>query len=127
MRGGRVSTHDVRRRSIRLLSGVGAVWGLALLTRPRRVIAALCPEFPASRLWIVRVLGVRLVAQHAVVLLAPEAPVVRIASAVDLLHAATMVLPLASARYRRAALISGGVAAAYAAVAPALGPGSEGR
>jgi hypothetical protein len=114
-------------RLTRLLSGAGAAWGLALLTRPQRVVAALCPEFPGSRLWIVRVLGARLVAQHAAVLLAPEAPVVRLASAVDLLHAGSMLPPLASARYRRAALISGGVAAVYAAVAPALSPGSERR
>jgi hypothetical protein len=122
-----VTTDDARRRFTRLLSGAGAAWGLALLTRPGRVVAALCPEFPASRLWIVRALGARLVAQHAAVLLAPKASVVRLASAVDLLHAATMVPPLASARYRRAALISGGVAAAYAAVTPALTPGSDGR
>lgn len=122
-----MSTDDGRRRFTRLLSGAGAAWGLALLGRPGRVVAALCPEFPASRLWIVRVLGARLVTQHAAVLLAPEAAVVRVASAIDLLHAATMVPPLGSARYRRAALISGGVAAAYAALAPALAAGSERR
>jgi hypothetical protein len=107
-----------RRILTRLLSGAGAGWGLALLFRPRRVVAALCPEYPPSRLWVVRVLGARLVAQHAVVLVAPEAAVVQAASAVDLLHAASMVPLLAIRRYRRAALISGGVAAAYAALAP---------
>ena len=115
-------THPTARRQwpTRLLSGAGAAWGLALLTRPRRVVAALCPEFPPFRLWIVRLLGARLAAQHVAVLLTPEAPVLRAASAVDLLHAASMVPLLGSARYRRAALISGGIAAAYAAVAPRL-------
>ena len=103
---------------IRLLSGAGAVWGLVLLFRPRRVVAALCPEYPPSRSWVVRVLGARLVAQHALVLVAPGQPAVQVASAVDLLHAASMVPLLAVRRYRRAALISGGVAAAYAAIAP---------
>jgi hypothetical protein len=121
------TTNGRRHRLTRVLAGAGAAWGVALLARPRRVVAALCPEFPASRLWLVRVLGARLVAQHAVVLLAPEAPVVRVASAVDLAHAASMVPLLASARYRRAALISGGVAAVYAATAPALSTGDRER
>ncbi len=116
-----------RQQLIRLLAGAGGAWGLALLTRPRRVVAALCPELPESRIWVVRVLGARLVAQHAVVLLAPERPVVEAASAVDLVHAVSMVPLLGFDRYRRAALISGGIAAAYAAVAPALRAGSERR
>jgi hypothetical protein len=109
-----------RRALTRLLSGAGGAWGLTLLVRPRQLVAALCPEYPASRLWVVRVLGARLVAQHALVLVAPEAPVVRVATAVDAVHAASLVPLLASRRYRRAALISGGVAAAYAALAPRI-------
>ena len=109
----------------RALAGAGGLWGLALLARPRAVVRALCPELPGDRIWVVRVLGARLVVQHALVLSAPEPPVVRAAAAVDLLHAASMVPLLGSRRYRRAALISGGVAgacsAAYAAVTPALG------
>jgi hypothetical protein len=118
---------DRRRRITQILAGAGGAWGLALLTRPRRVVATLCPEFPQSRIWVVRVLGVRLVVQHAVVLMAPEVPVVRAASAVDLLHAASLVPLLVSRRYRRAALVSGGIAAAYAAVAPVVAAGSERR
>jgi hypothetical protein len=113
-----VTTQPSRPVLARLLSAAGGAWGLALLVRPRQVVAALCPEYPASRLWLVRVLGARWVAQHTLVLVAPEVPVVRVATAVDLLHAASMVPLLASTRYRRAALISGGVAAAYAALAP---------
>jgi hypothetical protein len=116
-----------RQRLTRLLAGSGVAVGLALLARPRQVVDAVAPAFPRNRLWIVRVLGARLVAQHAVVAVAPETPVVRAASAVDLLHAASMVPLLASARYRRAALVSGGAAAAYAALASVLGAGSERR
>jgi hypothetical protein len=118
---------DGRRTAIRALSGAGGVWGLALLIRPREVVARLCPEFPESRMWVVRVLGARLVAQHAFVLVAPERPAARAASAVDLLHAVSMLPLVASPRYRRAALISGGVAAAYAALAPMVAGGSERR
>jgi hypothetical protein len=109
----------------RVLAGAGAGWGLALLARPRAVVAALCPEYPESRLWVVRVLGARLLAQHAAVLIAPERPVVRAASAVELLHAASMLPLLGLPRYRRAALISGGIAAAYAGLAAAVAPRSE--
>jgi hypothetical protein len=115
-----------RRGMTRALAGAGLAWGSALLLRPRDVVAALCPEYPDSLLWVVRVLGVRLVVQHAVVLAAPEQPVVRVASAVDLVHAASMLPLLGSRRYRRAALISGGVAAAYAALAP-VAAGAFGR
>jgi hypothetical protein len=115
------------RALLRLLSGVGGAWGLTLLTRPRPVVAALCPEFPESRIWVVRILGARLVAQHAVVLAAPERSILRVASVVDLVHAASMLPLLGSARYRRAAAISGGVAAAYGALAAAAGGRSERR
>ncbi|MGR6965177.1 hypothetical protein ACU610_11995 [Geodermatophilus sp. URMC 61] len=116
-----------RRRLTRLLGGTGAAWGLALLARPDEVVDALCPELPRSRRWAVRLLGARLVVQHAAVLAAPEPRVVRAGSAVDLLHAASMVPLVRSPRYRRAALISGGIAAGYAALAPALAPRSERR
>jgi hypothetical protein len=49
---------------------------------------------------------------------------VRAGSAVDLLHAASMVPFAGSTRYGRAARLSGGLAAGYAAVAMAVGPRS---
>jgi hypothetical protein len=104
----------------RLLSLAGAAAGLTLLLRPHRVGAALCPEFPESRIWLVRFLGARMVAQHAVVLAFPERPVVRTSAAVDLFHAATMAPFVGSGRYGRAARISGGLAAGYAALAAAV-------
>jgi hypothetical protein len=93
------------------LAGVGA--GLVLLSRPEAALARLAPEYPRERRWVLRVLGARLVAQHAAVLAAPRRPVLRGSAVVDLLHAATMVPLLRSPRYGRAARISGAVAAAY--------------
>ncbi|TFV87696.1 hypothetical protein E4P40_11020 [Blastococcus sp. CT_GayMR20] len=100
----------------RLFATLGLAWGAALLSRPRQVLDALAPEFPADRAWLARVLGARQVAQYAVVLVAPTPAVVRVASAVELAHAASMVPVLRLPRYRRAASISGAVAAASAVV-----------
>ena len=114
---------DTRRVVLtRLLAALGLTWGAALLLRPRALVDALCPEYPRSRVWVVRVLGARLLAQYAGVLAAPGARLVGAASGVDLLHAASMVPLLRSPRYRRAALVSGGVAAVSAAVLPAVVP-----
>jgi hypothetical protein len=112
---------------IRVLAAAGGAWGLALLTRPHRVVTTLCPELPRSRTWVVRALGARLVVQHAVVLAAPQTPVVRAAAVVDAIHAASMVPLLASPTYRRAALVSGGFAAAWAALAAGAAGRSERR
>ena len=112
-----------RRGLARLLAGLGIASGIALIARPRQVVDRLCPEFPAERLWLVRALGGRLLAQHGTVLVAPSRGLLRLGSAVDLLHAASMVPLVASPRYGRAARISGGAAAAYAAAALAVAPG----
>jgi hypothetical protein len=109
-----------RSTATRLLAALGVGWGLTLLVRPEAVIDRLCPEFPRSRLWLARVLGARLLVQHGALLAAPESRLVGAASGVDLLHAASMVPLLRSPHYRRAALISGGVAAVSAAVFPAV-------
>ena len=117
-----------RRRTLtRLLAALGLASGLALLSRPQQVVDAVAPAFPRERLWLVRVLGARLVAQHGAVLAAPGRRLVRLGSAVDLAHAATMVPFVASPRYGRAARVSGALAAAYAAVALAVAPRSVGR
>ena len=96
------------------MAGAGLAGGLALLIRPERIAAAVAPEFPRQRLWIARVLGARLVAQHALVLAAPTASSVRLAVAIDGLHAASMLPVVALPRYRRAALVTGGAAASFA-------------
>ena len=112
-----------RRRALtRLLAGLGFGTGLALLARPRQIADAVAPEFPRDRVWLVRLLGARLVAQHGAVLAVPTAGLVRLGSAVDLAHAASMVPFVASPRFGAAARVSGGLAAAYAAVALAVAP-----
>ncbi|TFV62665.1 UNVERIFIED_ORG: hypothetical protein E4P37_16495 [Bacillus sp. AZ43] len=111
-----------RRRGIRLLAGIGLASGLALLARPQELVDRVAPAFPRERVWLVRALGARLVAQHGAVLCAPRRGLVRAGSAVDLLHAASMVPFVASPRYGPAARISGGLAAAYGAVALAAAP-----
>ena len=120
-----MSTNRARRRLTRLLAGLGVASGIALIARPQQAVDRIAPAFPASRLRLVRVLGGRLLVQHGAALAVPDRRVVRAGSAIDLLHAASMVPLLGSRRYRRAALISGGVAgafsAAYAAVTPAVG------
>ena len=114
-----------RRRTItRFLAGLGAASGVALLARPQQVVDRLCPELPHDRVFLVRLLGVRLLLQHGAILLEPHAVLVRAGSAIDLLHAASMVPFAASARYGRAARISGALAAGYAAVAMAVAPRS---
>ena len=114
---------DSRRRSVaRLVAALGGASGAVLLIRSRQVVAAVAPEYPPERLWAVRLLGARLVAQHAAVLVAPRAPVLRATAAVDALHAASMLPVLALPRYRRAALVSGALAAASAAGAAVLTP-----
>ena len=109
-----------------LLAGSGLAVGLGLLTRAEAVTGAVDPRYPRGRLWIVRALGLRLVVQHALVLLRRDGTSLRLAAAVDGLHAASMVPALAAPRYRRAALLSGGLAAVSAVVAARLA-GSERR
>ena len=114
---------DGRRRLLtRLLAALGAASGVALLTRPQQIVDRLCPAFPHDRVVVARLLGVRLLLQHGAVLLEPHPVLVRAASAVDLVHAATMVPFAASVRYGRAARLSGALAAGYAAVSMAVAP-----
>jgi hypothetical protein len=118
-----MATDDgVRRRLTRLMAGLGVASGVTLLARPQQVLDRLAPAFPASRRWLVRVLGVRLLVQHGAVLVLPDPVLVRAGSAVDLLHAASMVPFVASPQYGRAARMSGALAAAYAGLALAVAP-----
>jgi hypothetical protein len=116
-------TGDRTRRTLtRLLAALGIASGLALLTRPQQIVDAVAPALPRERLWLVRVLGTRLLVQHGAVLAAPGRRLVRLGSAVDLAHAATMVPFVASPQYGRAARISGALAATYAALGAAAAP-----
>ena len=98
---------------VRVLSAAGVAAGAALLARPEAVLTRLAPEYPRERRWVVRLLGARLVAQHAAVLTSPRPAVLRGAAGIDLLHAATMLPLLGSPRYGRAARASGALALAY--------------
>jgi hypothetical protein len=118
---------DRRRLGTRALAGLGVAAGVALLTRPQQVVDRLAPSLPGDRRWLARALGVRLLAQHGAVLAVPDRRLVRLGSAVDLLHAASMVPFVASPLYGRAARISGGLAAAYAAAGLAVAPRSDRR
>ena len=119
---------DRRRRiATRALAGLGAASGLVLLIRPQRLVDTFAPAFPASRSWLVRALGARLLVQHGAVLLVPDRALVRVGSAVDLLHAASMVPFVASPQYGPAARVSGAFAAVYAGAALAVAPRSDGR
>jgi hypothetical protein len=102
--------------TVRLLSAVRGLWGLLLLVRPGRVTATLAPEFPRGRTWLARVLGARVAAECAALLATSDRRVRIAATGVDLVHAASMLPCLFSRPYRRAALISGGDAAASAVV-----------
>ena len=100
---------------VRTAAGAGLAAGAVLLVRPEQALARLAPGYPRDRRWVVRLLGARLLAQHAAVLAAPRPVVLRAAAVVDLLHAATMLPLVRSPRYGRAARISGAVAAGYGA------------
>ena len=119
------ASDPTRRRLTRLMAVVGVATGSVLLARPQDVVDRIAPAFPASRRWLVRALGVRLLVQHGAVLVLPDLRIIRASSAVDLLHAATMVPFLASPHYGRAARISGALAATYAAAALAVAPRSS--
>jgi hypothetical protein len=113
-----------RRRLTRLMAVLGVASGVVLLARPQEVVDRIAPAFPASHRWLVRALGVRLLVQHGAVLAVPDPRIIRASSAVDLVHAATMVPFVASPHYGRAARVSGALAAGYAAAALAVAPGS---
>ena len=97
-------------RAARPGAAIGAATGLALLARPDRVLDAVAPAFPRERAWLARALGARMLVQHAAVLVRPGPGVVTAGAALDVLHAASMLPFLGSARYGRAARVSAGVA-----------------
>lgn len=105
-----------RRIRTRVFAVAGLGWGLSLQFAPDAVADALCPELPPDRRWIARSLGARLIAQHATLLVAPHRPFTTASAVVEALHAASMLPLLSLPAYRRAALVSGGVAALSAVV-----------
>jgi hypothetical protein len=88
-----------------------------LLAQPSAVLRVIAGGHDVPPSWIVRVLGIRTLAQALVESIHPSRRLLRVGVTVDLSHAASM---LAAARvwptYRRAALTSAGSAAASAIV-----------
>lgn len=92
----------------RALGGAQVGLGALLVARPG-VVGRTAPS------WLVRVLGIRGVVQGTVTVLDPDDTTVALGACVDAAHALSMIPVVAvSARYRRPAALSGGVAAAMA-------------
>jgi hypothetical protein len=108
----------------RRLAGSWVGLGAFLVTRPDRALAMVGQTAPLPALVAVtRVLGARKAVQNLVVLAAPTRGVVRAGAVVDALHALSMLgAAVHWPAYRRAALASGALAAAAAALARARSP-----
>lgn len=101
--------------ALRAVAALTGGWGLLLATRPGDVLALLVPPGSRPDHGAVRLLGVRSTLQALLVAVRPVPSVALAATAVEALHAASMAAAaLAWPRYRRAALVSGAVAAATA-------------
>lgn len=113
-----------RRGGARLLAGAHLGQAALLLAQPPGVLRTITGDHGVPPAWIVRVLGVRLLAQAAPEAIRPHRTLLRLGVLVDLVHAASM---LAAARiwprYRRAALASAGSAGASALAGALLARG----
>jgi hypothetical protein len=99
------------------LASVRAGYGLIQLALPRySAEQQLGGPLDSATLRVVRVLGARQVTQAGLALAFPAEPLLGLGAGVDALHALSMVpLALATPRWRRPALVSGLMAAAFAA------------
>ena len=104
-------------RAETLLASVRAGYGMIQLAVPGySAEQQLGGPLDPTTLRVVRVLGARQVAQAGLVLAFPAEPLLGLGVGVDALHALSMVpLALATPRWRRPALVSGLMAAAFAA------------
>jgi hypothetical protein len=109
-----------RRREARLLAGAHLAQAAMLLAAPPGVLRSIAGDHGVPPVWIVRVLGVRILVQAAPEAISASPNILRLGVLVDLAHGASM---LAAARvwprYHRAALVSA-VSAGASAVAGAL-------
>jgi hypothetical protein len=104
-------------RQARLLGAANAALGTTLLVRPRSVASAASTGGSPPGTAVVRLLGLRYVAQGAAQMALPTSEVLMLSAAVDGLHAASMLaLAALRAEYRRPALVSAAAATASAAV-----------
>jgi hypothetical protein len=100
-----------------VLAGVRAGYGAVQLLWPDRSAEQLLggPLDPAARIGV-RVLGARQLAQAGLGIAAPTAPLLAAGAGTDTVHALSMaVLAVADRRWRRPAVVSGLIAAAFAA------------
>ncbi|SFO70577.1 hypothetical protein SAMN05660464_0649 [Geodermatophilus dictyosporus] len=113
----------LRQRAVRCAASVMGASGVALLARPRQVVGLVAPDEAEPWLAVVRLLGGRLVVQHALVALRPSRRRVVGGVVVDAVHALSMV-PAAALwpGHRRLATVSGAVGAVSAALGLALAP-----
>lgn len=117
-----------RRAIIRTISAGSGLVGLAMVVEPARVTRLVSANRSEPPTWVVRLLGGRLVAQHALVLARPAHGTVLAGAVVDVLHAASMVAVAAlGRRYRRPAAVSAAAAAVSAAVGMATAPRGASR
>jgi hypothetical protein len=111
-------SHNVSRALVvcRLIRAGRALLAVGLLLQPERLAAVVGRGGRRPARWLIRLLGARMLAQSGVELAHTTRPVLRAGSAIDALHAASM-LALAARRpdYRRSALASAAVAAGSAA------------
>lgn len=102
---------------MRFMQGARLLWGGLLLAAPGLALEALTGR-PATRSQerLLRVLGARHLVQGGLDLARPTPGLLRAGAAVDVLHAATCAGAAAlSAEWRRAALVDGSGAVAFAA------------
>lgn len=103
------------RTAARSIGAAHALLAAVLLLFPRQVAGSIAGRSGAQPPpWLVRVLGLRVAAQAGLELASRTPDALTASAIVDGLHAASMLPVLVSARYRRPALLSAGLAVASA-------------
>jgi hypothetical protein len=95
---------------LRAYGSAHVVLGTALSSRPNEVARVVAGREASPPSWVVRMLGVRLLAQGVAELVRPTCRVLLCAAGIDALHAASMIGVAADTRYRRCAIVSAAVA-----------------
>jgi hypothetical protein len=103
--------------ALRVAAAAQGALASVLAVTPERAISWIGEDRRlAPPTWLVRMLGVRSLAQAAALFVRPTAELATLGALVDATHAASMVaVAVSSRRYRRAAVFSGSVATVSAA------------
>lgn len=101
---------------LRAYGSAHAVLGAALSSRPNEVAHIVAGREAPPPPWVVRVLGVRLLAQGVAELLCPTFRVLLCAAGIDALHAASMMGIATDTRHRKSAIVSAVVAGTSASL-----------